>query len=564
PAPPPRTDASLSGGLSATVLALDTAHAEERMLLRADLADEPAESLLDGLTDGLTDGPSDGPVREDASPEPGNRTGIALPDDTRRLGLDVRITAGKGASPSGLAAALLVVVEDRYGIPYRLSAGQVPVDGRLHRATVDLDRTASRTHSAPAGPLRVTGLRLGGTAPVQASEQHRLTVERLLATAAEDDASPASENGRTEPVLVRVPDEVRWRGSATVTEGTGESAPNSLEPTAYTSPSATAPLTVTYPTGQAYQGSGDFAVRLDVVGAAAPERIAAVATDAFLRATGAGRGDSVDLTLAGEQVRVTIVKTVRELPTTGTTADTETGRAPEANTEADAGAGTGVDTRVTSQNGGALLIDLRTVNAALAARTDRSLAPTEWWLSTAPGAAAQVASALRDRSDGAEPARVLVRDETAAALLGDPLGEGPRSALIAVAPVAIALSAMGFAVGAAGSLRERTAELAVLRALGAPRRGLARLVVTEQGVLIGIGLAVGAALGILLTRALVPLTVLTSGAARPVPQVLVELPLLRVALFLAGVAAVPLLITAVLAARRGAGLPAALRQQGDH
>ncbi|MFD8963838.1 FtsX-like permease family protein [Streptomyces sp. NPDC059568] len=575
-APAHRTDASLSGGLSATVLALDTAHAEERMLLRADLADEPAESLLDGLTDGPSDKPSDDPVRDDASPEPRNRTGIALPDDTRRIGLDVRITAGKGASgggsdrsgtsdgsgasPSGLAAALLVVVEDRYGIPYRLSAGQVPVDGRLHRATVDLDRTASRTHSAPAGPLRVTGLRLGGTAPVQASEQHRLTVERLLATTA---GAPDTEP-EPEPIPVPVPDDVRWRGSVTVTEGAGESAPNALEPTAFASPSATAPLTVTYPTGQAYQGSGDFAVRLDVVGAAAPERIAAVATDAFLRATGAGRGDSVDLTLAGEQVRVTIVKTVRELPTTGTTADAETGQTPDANTEADAGAGTGADTAVAGQNGGALLIDLRTVNAALAARTDRSLAPTEWWLSTAPGAAAQVASALRDRSDGAEPARVLVRDETAAALLGDPLGEGPRSALIAVAPVAVALSAMGFAVGAAGSLRERTAELAVLRALGAPRRGLARLVVTEQGVLIGIGLAVGAALGILLTRALVPLTVLTSGAARPVPQVLVELPLLQVALFLVGVAAVPLLITAVLAARRGAGLPAALRQQRDH
>ncbi|MEV7868502.1 ABC transporter permease [Streptomyces sp. NPDC088124] len=292
--------------------------------------------------------------------------------------------------------------------------------------------------------------------------------------------------------------------------------------------------------------------------AAAPERIAAVATDAFLRATGAGRGDGVDLTLAGRQVRVTIVKTVRELPTTGTTANAGTSQAQ------DPAQDPAQDTDANTTSGGAVLVDLRAVNTALAARTDRPLAPNEWWLSTAPGAAAQVAAALRDRSDGTEPARVLVRDETAAGLLGDPLGDGPRSALIAVALAAAALSAVGFAVGAAASLRERTAELAVLRALGAPRRGLARLVVTEQGVLIGIGLAVGAALGVLLTRALVPLTVLTSGAARPVPQVLVELPLPQVTLFLAGVAAVPLLITAVLAARRGAGLAAALRHQRDH
>ncbi|MFC9425365.1 FtsX-like permease family protein [Streptomyces sp. NPDC056987] len=580
-APAHRTEAGLSGGLSATVLALDTAHADEGLLLRADLADEPAESVLGRVTAGVTaegadegadkgtDEGADGPVREDRE-----RTGIALPDDTRRLGLDVRLTAGKnasgdlGASPTGRAAALLVVVEDRYGIPYRLSAGQVPVDGRLHRATVDLDLTAARTHSAPAGPLRLTGLRLGGVAG-QESEQHRLTVERLLATGATGATDATGATGAAPaPVPVPVPDDVRWRGSATVTAGAGESEPKDLEPAASApdsaSPSAPALLTVTYPAGQASQDSGFFSVRLDVAGAPAPGRIAAVATDAFLRATGAAPGGSVDLTLAGEQVRVTIVKTVRELPTTGATTGTGTDTDPDpaaaTGPPADAQAATGAETG----DGGALLVDLRAVNAALAARTDRSLAPTEWWLSTAPGAAAQVAAALRDRSDGTEPARVLVRDETAAGLLGDPLGDGPRSALIAVALAAAALSAVGFAVGAAASLRERTAELAVLRALGAPRRGLARLVVTEQGVLIGIGLAVGAALGVLLTRAFVPLTVLTSGAARPVPQVLVELPLPQVTLFLAGVAAVPLLITAVLAARRGAGLAAALRHQRDH
>ncbi|MFJ2216979.1 FtsX-like permease family protein [Streptomyces sp. NPDC101062] len=557
-APAHRTDAGLSGGQTATVLALDTAHAEEGMLLRPDLADEPARSLLDGAANGPAQGNA-------SSPKPQARTGIALPDDTRRLTLDVRIAAGKGASGAP-AATLLVVVEDRYGIPYRLSAGQVPADGRFHRASLDLDLTAAGTRSAPAGPLRVTGLRLGGAAPEEESQQHRLTVGRLLATGAGDDARP---------VPVSVPDEVRWRGSATVTEGSAESAPKALQPTAPTStasgtsaPGTSAPLTVSYPTGQAERDVvGYFAVRLDVVGAAAPERIAAVATDGFLRATGAGRGDSVDLTLAGEQVRVTIVKTVRELPTTGTTGtteDVEAGAAVDGEAGGEVGASAEGGTTSASQNAGALLVDLRAVNAALAACTDRALAPNEWWLSTEPGAAAQVASALRDPADGTGPGRVLVRDETAAGLLGDPLGDGPRAALIAVALVAAALAAVGFAVAAAASLRERTAELAVLRALGAPRRSLARLVVTEQGVLIGIGLAVGAGLGALLTRALVPLTVLTSRADRPVPQVLVELPLPQAALFLAGVAAVPLLITAALAARRGTDPAVALRHQGDH
>ncbi len=117
-------------------------------------------------------------------------------------------------------------------------------------------------------------------------------------------------------------------------------------------------------------------------------------------------------------------------------------------------------------------------------------------------------------------------------------------------------------MGAAGARRERSAEFAVLRALGTPRRALARLVATEQSLLIGVGLLAGLGLGALLTRAVVPLIVLTSGAARPDPPVLVELPVSRVVLLLVGVAAPLLLITAASALRR-AEPAVALRHQGE-
>ncbi len=91
----------------------------------------------------------------------------------------------------------------------------------------------------------------------------------------------------------------------------------------------------------------------------------------------------------------------------------------------------------------------------------------------------------------------------------------------------------------------------MLRALGAPRRRLARLIAAEQGFLLGLALLVGLGLGAVLTRAVVPLIVLTGDAAQPVPPVLVELPLSHVAALLTGVAAVPLLIVAALALRRG-------------
>ncbi|MZE69863.1 FtsX-like permease family protein, partial [Streptomyces sp. SID5789] len=123
------------------------------------------------------------------------------------------------------------------------------------------------------------------------------------------------------------------------------------------------------------------------------------------------------------------------------------------------------------------------------------------------------------------------------------------------------LAAVGFAVSATGSLRERGAEFAILRALGAPRRRLARTVAVEQAVLLFLALLVGTALGAALTRAVIPLIVLTPQATHPVPDVLVALPAGRVALLLAGVAVTPLLVTAALALRR-TDPASALREQG--
>ncbi|MEU2881157.1 FtsX-like permease family protein, partial [Streptomyces sp. NPDC007070] len=98
-------------------------------------------------------------------------------------------------------------------------------------------------------------------------------------------------------------------------------------------------------------------------------------------------------------------------------------------------------------------------------------------------------------------------------------------------------------------------------ALGAPRRQLARMLGAEQGVLVAVALAAGVALGSVLARAVIPLIVLTGQAAKPVPEVLVDLPLAPVALLLAGVAAGPLLVTAVLTVRR-ADPAVSLRDRG--
>lgn len=511
-APAFRTTLELSGGRTAEVLALDTAHADERMLMRGDLADGAQGRLFDSL-----------------APPHSARAGLLLPRDSTELRLDLRISSGPTAgtpSRSGMSPLVTVLLEDRYGIPYRVVAGSVPVDGKAHPLSLKV---------AAAGEPAVTGFELDSSQPVGRDESHRLTVSGLRTMTADGTERP-----------VPVPGGFRWQAALT-TDEFGQVRPGGpLHPAG----SAAQPLTLDYRTGSVTEEDAAKAVpalNVRVTAARAPAAgLNGVATDAYLKASGARTGQSVDVTLAGETVRVKIVRSVHALPTTGpgSTASLSSGQTRAA------------------RDGGALLLDLRALGGIFAQRPNAVLTATEWWLSTAHGRTAEVAAALRARPD-TDPAQVQVRDEVADELVGDPLGAGPQSALLAVAVVAAALAGVGFAVAAVGSRRERSAEFAVLRALGAPRRRLARMIAAEQGVLIAIGLLVGAVLGAVLTRAVVPLVVLTGQAARPVPAVLVELPAGHVAVLLACFAALPLVIVAVLALRRTD--PAiSLRHQGDN
>ncbi|MFC8826725.1 FtsX-like permease family protein [Streptomyces sp. NPDC057137] len=524
-APAHRATSELSADRTATVLALDTGQADERMLLRDDLSglsgDDGAARLLDAVKPPKTAQP-----------------GVPLPEDSRQLRITLRLTAtsaANGVSPSGSAPFTTVLVEDRYGIAYRLPAGDVPVDGRPHTLTLDLTGAgdsargpgAASTPLTPAQPLTLTGLELESSAPQGRSETHRLTVDALKSLDADGAARP-----------VDVPAGFDWRATLLASLD-GEADPDlPLKPAV----SATAPLVLSYETGVSPQAgpyldpTRSLSVQVGVPRPEPPAALPAIATDTFLRAAGAKTGQNVDVEVAGDRLRVRIVRSVAQLPTTGPGA-----LSAQAATETADGGRRG--------DGGGLLLDLRAVNQVLADRREASLAPTEWWLSAAPGRTQQIADTLRKRSD-LDPAQVMVRDEIADELLSDPLGVGPQSALLAAAIAAAALAAVGFAVSAVGSLRERGAEFALLRALGTPRRQLARLIATEQGLLLTVALLVGLALGAVLTRAVVPLVVLTGQATQPVPAVHVALPTGQVAALLAGVSVLPLLLIAYLTLRR--------------
>ncbi|MFH9264161.1 FtsX-like permease family protein [Streptomyces sp. NPDC017546] len=511
-APAYRATVEASGGRTAEVLALDTAHADERMLLRSDLADGSPRELFAAI-----------------APERAPRPGLVLPKDSTRLKLDLRITtvspkrSGSAAPTDEAPPVVTVLLEDRYGLPYRALAGPVPVDGRPVPVSVPV---------SAAGGLAVTGLEVDAVPPSDHAQKRRISVSDVRVVT-------GSGSGSGSERQVAATEAVRWDASMTLTEF-GEDRPG--KPPVRNGTSGVPDFT--YDTGVGSQNTWEQASSTLRITAARPKAAAlkAIATDAYLKSTSSKLGDEIDVTLAGNTVRVTLAEAVRRLPTTG---------AAEASGAPDPVA-----------SGGALLLDLKAVTEVLAHRPTATIEANEWWLSADPGDAAKTAAALRALPD-TDPAQVLVRAEAAQRLVDDPLGAGPQSALPAVAVVAAALAAVGFAVSASGSRRERSAELGVLRALGAPRRQLARMIAAEQGVLIALALLIGLGIGTVLTRAVVPLIVLTGQADRPVPPVLVELPAGQVAALLAGVAALPLVIVATMALRRGD--PAVtLRHQGDH
>ncbi|MEU9195263.1 ABC transporter permease [Streptomyces hundungensis] len=424
------------------------------------------------------------------TPEQDTPVGAVLPADAQRIGFTLRLTGG---APDGPPGAATLTLEDRYGTPYRFALGALASDGLPHPFGLDLSAAAGEPTGRPAGPLRLTGLDVVRELPEGPAVRQGIALDGLRAT---------GPGGKQTSVTVPAG---RW-----------------------TADSTDAPGPTNWETGL---GSVTRTVRL-VAPHGGPPTLSAVADERFLQSSGSKVGETIDVPLANKTLKVRIVDRLRQLPTTGSGAL----------------GGDGTATATPGTDGGGLLLDLRAANQVLRDTGD-GLSATEWWLTTGLGRAAEATAALKNRPD-IDPAQIVSRSQIARELGDDPLGAGPQSALAAASIVAAALAAVGFSVSAAGSLRERAGEFGVLRALGTPRRQLARLIAAEQGVLVGIALLAGLGLGEVLARAVVPLIVLTDQAAQPVPTVLVELPAGRVALLLAGVAAVPVLIVAAIALRR--------------
>ncbi|MGW4804506.1 FtsX-like permease family protein [Kitasatospora sp. NPDC004272] len=390
--------------------------------------------------------------------------------------------------------ALSLLVRDRFGLTYPVAVPAL-TGGAQH---VGVDLAADGPNGRLAGPLTLVGLAL--EVPGSAG---RLSVDRLSAAAAP--TADWSLGGSGAAGAAGRPGASGGSGGsgATVTTGAGRLP------------------SVSWP---AASGGARHLVLAPADLPAAPE-LSAVATESYLAAVGAKVGQQVPVPFGTVTLRARVTAAVAALPAT---------------------------------EGPGVALDLAAVDRDLDARGEPAAAPSEWWLPAAgPGddAPRRAAAELR-----AAPfaQHALEQDALAAELRGDPLGAAPQSALAALAVAAVVLAAIGCAASAAGAAAERAREFAVLAALGAPRRRLLRTVAAEQGVLAVLGVGTGLLLGTALVHLVVPLVVLTPAAARPLPAVLVRLPLGQVAA-LGVVTAAALLLPALLVGRRGRDLGARLR-----
>ncbi|MFC7100848.1 ABC transporter permease [Nonomuraea rubra] len=196
-----------------------------------------------------------------------------------------------------------------------------------------------------------------------------------------------------------------------------------------------------------------------------------------------------------------------------------------------------------------VLADWETLQAYELAAAQPSRAATEWWLATTGSAAAREIL----RSNPQWDVTAVDRRELAATLRDDPLAGALQGGLTLGFAAALGFAVLGFLVNAVVAARERRAEFAVLRALGAGSRQLFGMLATEQAFVIGLSLAAGTGLAVVVGNLVVPRIVLTGQASAVTPGVLFHVPWASVAAMLALVTLVLVAIVAGLARRMWRG-----------
>jgi hypothetical protein len=412
----------------------------------------------------------------------------------------VQLTMRLGPATLGLAPATVSVsAEDAAGNVYLLDAGTLPADGR--------DHTLSATVS-PAGaitPVRLIEVGVSYTLPA--------TRPHSAASFVVDGVSggPGTALASWQPVASSTElDSVR--------QTTGTAGPAGAPGVSSETKGAPA---VTFATGYGLAASGLGGVppapmqgQLTLSATPGGIIIPGLATQRFLTASNASVGSTVQTHVNGVPVGVKIVAAVTSFPTV-------------------------------SASGGALIVDLGSLQNVLAGGSLGPAQATQWWLATAGGLVPPgLAAALPPGSAVTSAAGV------AAGLLDDPLSTVPQQGLLAVALAAAVLAIAGFCVGIAAGIRQRRAESALLAALGVTPQAAAGQLCLEKLMLSLPSALAGLILGAVLADLLVPAITLSPSATAPVPPVLIQFGWSQTLPLALAIAVLPVLAAALTVARR--------------
>ncbi|RIK45962.1 MAG: hypothetical protein DCC58_04830 [Chloroflexi bacterium] len=209
-----------------------------------------------------------------------------------------------------------------------------------------------------------------------------------------------------------------------------------------------------------------------------------------------------------------------------------------------------------------VIVDLPSFAMLEYASDGNLVVPDEWWLAADDAEIERVALDLQE-SPYFSP-RVQDRVSEGRKLLNDPVALGNIGSLALGFVAAGLFAALGFAVSAAVSARERLTEFALLRALGLSTGQLTGWLTLENGLLVGMSIAGGTVLGLVLAWSVLPLVSLTQEAAAVVPAVIVVIPW-KAVLALEAVTIVVLIVVVIALAAflRRLGLGSVLRLGGE-
>ncbi len=482
-------------------IAVDSAQAASVSLLRPDQSALPETALFAKI---IPAGPA---------------TGVTLPAHAG----EVRLTARLGPASLRLAPATVsVAVEDADSDVYELDAGTLPADGQDHPLTVTLANTTVGPGAAGGvaraiDPLRLTGISLVYTMPA--------AHPRAPATFSVDSLSGGPGTGQIAGAALR-----GWLAVASSAELAGvrqqipgTSGPSDLPAVSSTGVSGPGTLAVTFSPGYGQAASGfpgfpptSVGGQLELSSAPPALVIPGLATRGFLAASNASVGSTVQTDINGATISVRIVAAVTTFPTV-------------------------------SAPGGALIIDLASLQDILNGSGLQAAPVTQWWLATSsevsgfpPGLAATLPPG----------SAITSSDAMASELLSNPLSTVPQQALLAVAIAAAVLAITGFCVSIAAGVRQRRAENALLAALGVPPGMAAGQLGLEKLMLSGPAALAGLVLGVVLAELLVPAITLSPSATAPVPPVLIEFGWLPTLSLVLAVAVLPVLAAGLTIARR--------------